>query len=567
MADTTVLDGGVRQVEFAQLVFDAEGTRLVSLGGAPDNQLDVWDVDLKESLVRLLLPDNLTGLEPVFFPLNAGVLAVGGPDAVRLVWAESLGGARVVRQSDVELAVMVEGEQLNCMAWTPNGTLLLGTNAGRVLGVPGAAPPAIPATGWGDRPGGGHAAVLLHGPSEPAVRRPPPLPPAAAAVAPPAVSLLVGPAAVRCGVVSIVVTATHVLLVVGGDASTPAELQWLSPYSMQPVATSRLPLRMLVRAAVSPSYEQLAIAAADGSISVCASVCPIPGLGALSGGASRLTADGDAAGGAGGAGGEAASAPVMVSEQLSGVAAAAAARPSADHVRWQRRKTGEEEEGGGGAAANGDGAAGGRGRAVAVAAAAAERGPAAAVAVTAAVRVTEVARFHRGRVSACLWLTPTRLVTGGLDGTVRMWSYVPHDTDPPDSAPNPTPTSTPTWLAPGLQLDAMWNVGQPVTAMAALNPPAPAGGGGAEGPAAAAAGGGGAADGGTDFASKWAASTPRPPAFLIGTAGGVVQLVNADRVPGVMSEATDVAALNASLRSTWDVRVCGGPITAAAFSQ
>ncbi|GIM14160.1 hypothetical protein Vretimale_17167, partial [Volvox reticuliferus] len=543
---STIKDPGTRHSEFLQLVFDVEGTRLASLGAPPDNQLDVWDVDLKESLLRVQLPDSLTGLEPAFFPLNSEVLAVGGPDAVRLLWDEPLGGARIVRQSDVDLAVLAEGEQLNCFAWTPNGTLLLGTTAGRVLGIKGAAPPAIPTGSWGENPGGGHAAELLYGPAVPTV---PPIPPPPAGSPPPA-SLLIGPAPLRNGVVAIVVTATHILLVMAGDATSPAELQWLSPQSMNPVATAPLPLRALVRAAVSPSYEQLAIAAADGSISTCSTVCPIPGilLGCLTGddgSSASLAAAVAVAGTVPTSSGLSDAPPVMVAEQWS-----ASASASGDPGRGR----------------GSTGVSGVEGAAVAAATAAAAAAAASVGIVErgALVQVTEVARFHRGRISACLWLTPTRAVTGGMDGTVRMWSYVPNDGDPPDRAG---------WLSPGLQLDAQWNVSQPVTCMAALNPPLPVG---AEWPGTAGAGGGGGATegggsggggGNTDFATQWAASAPKPPAFMLGTAGGVMQLVNADRVPANIADVQDLAQLNASLRSTWDVQVFGGPITAAAFSQ
>ncbi|EFJ48324.1 hypothetical protein VOLCADRAFT_104805 [Volvox carteri f. nagariensis] len=521
---STIKDPSTRHMEFLQLVFDADGTRLASLGGGPDNQLDVWDVDMKESLLRVPLPDSLTGFEPAFFPLNSAVLALGGPDAVRLLWDEPLAGARVVRQSDVDLSVMVEGEQLNCM----------------VLGVRGAAPPAIPTSSWGESPGGGHAAEVLYGTAAPPA---PGSANGASKAPPPSVSFLQGPAPPRSGVVAIVLTATHVLLVMGGGVTASAELVWLLPHSMNPVAVAPLPLRALVRAAVSPSYEQLAIASADGSIATCSTICPIPGLSL-----GRLTADGEggssaslpppaAAAGAGGGSvpsGSGDTPLLMVAEQGGPAAAAAAAGGGAEHGPGRRSTS----------ATVGSGSA--------ASCAPVERG--------ALVQVTDVARFHRGRISSCLWLTPTRLVTGGMDGTVRMWSYVPNDGDPPDRAG---------WLSPGLQLDAQWNVSQPVTCMAALNPPLPAG---AEWPgtAAAAGGGGGGAEGGgggADFAASWAASAPKPPAFMLGTAGGVVQLVNADRVPADIAEAPDLAQLNASLSSTWDVRVFGGPITAAAFSQ
>lgn len=43
------------------------------------------------------------------------VLAVAGPAAARVVWAEPLAGTHVVRQSEVELSVLAGGEQLSSM--------------------------------------------------------------------------------------------------------------------------------------------------------------------------------------------------------------------------------------------------------------------------------------------------------------------------------------------------------------------------------------------------------------------------------------------------------------------
>ena len=152
-------------------------------------------------------------------------------------------------------------------------------------------------------------------------------------------------------------------------------------------------------------------------------------------------------------------------------------------------------------------------------------------------------------------------------------SYVPTDAPTPEDLPCPSPA---------LLLEAIWHVAQPVTCMAALHPPQPPqppaapgspragagaksngsgnsnGNGSSSGPegGGAAAGGGGGGSGGAP-----------PPAFLLGTSGGVVQLVNADRVPANAADAADLNHLARSLASTWEVRLFGGPVTAAAFSQ
>jgi hypothetical protein len=96
------------------------------------------------------------------------VLAVAGPTGLRIVWCEPVAGGLLVRQSDVDLTMLSSGEELSVFAWTPSGALLLGTTASRLLLVPSAAPPAVPAAGWGSAPGGGHAAEWLYGSAQPA---------------------------------------------------------------------------------------------------------------------------------------------------------------------------------------------------------------------------------------------------------------------------------------------------------------------------------------------------------------------------------------------------------------
>ncbi len=53
--DTVPLqDPANRTAEYTHLAFNPDGTRLLSIGAAPDHQLDVWDVDVKEPLVRVV---------------------------------------------------------------------------------------------------------------------------------------------------------------------------------------------------------------------------------------------------------------------------------------------------------------------------------------------------------------------------------------------------------------------------------------------------------------------------------------------------------------------------------
>ncbi|PNH00972.1 hypothetical protein TSOC_013162, partial [Tetrabaena socialis] len=174
------------------------------------------------------------------------------------------------------------------------------------------------------------------------------------------------------------------------DAQSSAQLLWLSPSTLAPVGSAVLPLRVLLRAAPSPSYDALVIAAADGAIAICATACP--------------------AASAAGAGAN--------SRGSGGVAAAAPPHPAA--------VTSSGGGGGGGSISGGLASVGGSsGFGLEARSRSNSRngtGTGAGYAVKGSpVQMMEVARFHRGRVSAGLWLSPTRLVTGGADGTVRMW--------------------------------------------------------------------------------------------------------------------------------------------------
>ena len=90
-----------------------------------------------KSVARVKLGPRLAGLPPAFFPLNSNVLAVAGPSAARLIMLEPILAGHVLRQSDIDLSVLRDGEALTTLSWAASGALLLGTTAGRVLTVPG----------------------------------------------------------------------------------------------------------------------------------------------------------------------------------------------------------------------------------------------------------------------------------------------------------------------------------------------------------------------------------------------------------------------------------------------
>ncbi len=140
-----------------------------------------------------------------------------------------------------------------------------------------------------------------------------------------------------------------------------------------------------------------------------------------------------------------------------------------------------------------------------------------------------------------------------------LCSYSPLDSDGHPGLPCPTPA---------VLLEATWDVGQPVTCLAPLRTPTPTASTSqtnthaANGASPTSSSGGGDAGGG--------AASSLPPAFLIGTAGGAVQVVNTDRLPADATaggSTADPAQLARSLGSSYDVKLFNGPVTAAAFSQ
>ncbi len=68
-----IKDATNKQQEFRQLAFSADGKLLATIGGLPDNQLDVWSTVDRECLARLPLPNEVVGLGLHVFPFNSQV--------------------------------------------------------------------------------------------------------------------------------------------------------------------------------------------------------------------------------------------------------------------------------------------------------------------------------------------------------------------------------------------------------------------------------------------------------------------------------------------------------------
>lgn len=176
----------------------------------------------------------------------------------------------------------------------------------------------------------------------------------------------------------------------------------------------------LVRAAASPSLAHLALLAADGSLVLTGTDCPVPleaalqGVAAAFGARSSINDSRHAAGsshmstshaaGAGSlrlppaaaaAGGGAAGRSTASSSFAFATPRAGAAAPDALPSFAEPSSAGGG--GGGGAAWAG------------------------AVHMHVQARVQEVARLHSARVTATLWLSPQRLVTAGDDGNLRVY--------------------------------------------------------------------------------------------------------------------------------------------------
>ncbi|KAL6749649.1 hypothetical protein V8C86DRAFT_2840155, partial [Haematococcus lacustris] len=116
---------------------------------APPEQCLAFEHSSLRCVARCALGPHLLGLPPVFFPLNPLVIAVAGSSAAQLLVLKPVLQGHLVLQSDVDVSVLGDGEALTCLAWLPDGSLLLGTSLGRVLHVRAAAPPAVPPPSYG----------------------------------------------------------------------------------------------------------------------------------------------------------------------------------------------------------------------------------------------------------------------------------------------------------------------------------------------------------------------------------------------------------------------------------
>ncbi|KAF5836201.1 hypothetical protein DUNSADRAFT_6267 [Dunaliella salina] len=179
----TIKDSQQQRAPWVHLALSHDGKHLASIGSYPDHVLDVWDLPEPPAPLKLgakpdpsdpatlsarlvasaTLGPRLAQLPPTFFPLNKSVLAVGGPEAVRLLFFDaSVADNCLVRQSAVDLSALSEGHQVTAMGWTPAGALMLGTSGGKVMLVPGAAPCGLADADWGASPSCHKARTLFN---------------------------------------------------------------------------------------------------------------------------------------------------------------------------------------------------------------------------------------------------------------------------------------------------------------------------------------------------------------------------------------------------------------------
>ena len=70
-----------------------------------------------------------------------------------LLKLEAVLGRVFVKRAEVDVSAIPDGERITCRAWTPSGSLLLGTSGGRLFVARSAAPPGGPTpTSWGFEP-------------------------------------------------------------------------------------------------------------------------------------------------------------------------------------------------------------------------------------------------------------------------------------------------------------------------------------------------------------------------------------------------------------------------------
>ena len=114
-------------MEVAALGFSAYGSRLVTVSGAPDYRVKVWDLSKGKVLVETTLPSNFVANEVVFNPHNKDEFAVYGEGHLVFMEVKEMYQKFLLESKTPDLV----GLTPNCCEWNPRGGLLVGCRTGR----------------------------------------------------------------------------------------------------------------------------------------------------------------------------------------------------------------------------------------------------------------------------------------------------------------------------------------------------------------------------------------------------------------------------------------------------
>ncbi|GAX79865.1 hypothetical protein CEUSTIGMA_g7305.t1 [Chlamydomonas eustigma] len=266
------------KTEWLHLSFSRDGSRLTSLGGYPNHQLDIWDlvppsmpsstpsdgsattpkkpppVSSSGALHKVFnsasipLGDRLSALGAALFPLNPNIVCACGEYAARLFSLDPIPGMCALRQIDIDLSILENGESLTAFCWTPNGTVLFGTSQGRLLSVSGAAPIGLPGQNWSSAVQGSVPALV------------------ASALYSPVSSSMAG------SVIEISITMEHVILVMSGDEYGLSQIVWLHPQLLSAstaISCEVGGMQGATSACISPSCKSFVLAGSCGKLVTC----------------------------------------------------------------------------------------------------------------------------------------------------------------------------------------------------------------------------------------------------------------------------------------------------------
>ncbi len=277
--------------EWLHLSVTNTGKRVLSMGGFPHYQLDVWDLlpDLSDMdaedddgaaggplrsacVASVQLGDRLSAVGVAAFPLNNDVVCTCGERAARLIGLDPLPKLGTLRQADLDFGALGPKETLTTFCWTPNGALLFGTSEGRLLVVQGAAPVALPGQSWA----AAAAEAEQEADGKKAALSGPILAPARMLFDPEALhrSEAFGSKTDVGAVASLVLTPTHVVMVTAGaGAHGHSHMVWLDAKDPGTATAVVAPIgggmRGAAWATLSPSLRHLIVAGSDGRLIMC----------------------------------------------------------------------------------------------------------------------------------------------------------------------------------------------------------------------------------------------------------------------------------------------------------